>query len=113
MARPGPSDWPKPKRSPAAKRKMADARLAGRASKERWPIPAAAKAQLAQMVVDLAHRPGLDPRDRLRAAQVAVTMEGQNLQDQQDREKNLRLDEGRPTERIVGVVIPPPTMPPE
>ncbi len=78
--------------------RAAEGRLSSRLVRERWPIPADKRKEVAERVAELA----VDECQAisLRAAQTLVLMEGQNQQDQSERSKNERLDSGKLTDRV-------------
>lgn len=78
-----------------------DAALIARALRQRWPIPAAVRPEIVKRLVAVARKKGPDSDpNAMRAAQVLVQMDAQNQVDDQLREKNVRLDLGKATERV-------------
>jgi hypothetical protein len=95
-------------------REQSDINLIRRAVRERWPVPAAMKVEVVERLrtivakteVQVMTKEGLamldGPADSNAnaAARVLVAMDGLNQADDHLADKNKRMDEGKPTERV-------------
>ena len=60
-----------------------DTRLAERAVRERWPIPAEVRAKLPAMLAGIIDDAEASPRNKIAAARVLLTADGLNLEQEQ------------------------------
>ncbi len=81
-------------------------KLVRRAIESRWPIPREMMAEAVEVAKRLMNDD--DARVRSHALRVLTAMEAQNQADDHLADKNARLDEGKPTERLdsIEIVIP-------
>ncbi len=92
--------------------------LLQRAVKERWPIPAAKRVEIATRLIAIVEKTGqtiLDAegnavevsneRNQTAAARVLASMDALNQADDHLHDKNARLDAGKVTERVDGVTL--------
>lgn len=77
-----------------------ETRLVGRAIKKRWQISEAKRQEIVDKLCDIVTGPKANNRNRIGAARVLATMEGQNQADDLATDKNERLDAGKLTENI-------------
>jgi hypothetical protein len=73
--RPGPARTRDPMRS-----RDVDARLAERALREGWPVPAGRKPELIAQLIEVATSPETPPRERVSAIKVLVSVSKLNLE---------------------------------
>jgi hypothetical protein len=76
-----------------------DAKLVKRALRERWPIPDKMRPRIVDRLVDIVDN-SPDNGDAIKAASVLRSMDADNLTAAIEANKNLRMDEGKPTQTV-------------
>ena len=76
-----------------------DAKLVKRALRERWPIPDKMRPRIVDRLVDIVDN-SPDNGDAIKAASVLRSMDADNLTAAIEANKNLRMDEGKPTQAV-------------
>lgn len=69
-----------------------DIKMVGRAVRERWPIPAEARAQIVMKLIAIVSSSEVEPRDITSAARVLASIDKMNF-DLEEAAANLTLDE--------------------
>lgn len=83
----------------------ADLNLITRAVRQGWPVTAQAKEQAVEVAQRIMNSGEADERSRVAALKALIEMDKVNQTDHWNEDKNVRLDAGKATERVDGVVL--------